>query len=283
MSKEIGHLREAWESHGFLVALAFALISVALSQSHWRRGRRLVYFFFPISLALGFAWWTNWWEISIAIGLGWMIFPVIQMVVLTRKHRVMRYRTLEHLLTYRREFEVLREMSAEWEQLGFEEIENYELKPSDPRQVFRFLISKDKRYFVVVGWTGQGDWAFIYSAVSSWSVEGLHWMTWNYPLPYGLKVTPEVRLWRCSTAESPDLLLQQHMEFLRLNQVEAKARPDLAETDAACKTWLGWFEQQLDYNLKQGWLRFTKETGLIRYSWRGTWGAMGQVFRILLS
>jgi len=196
---------------------------------------------------------------------------------------VMRYRTLESLMTYRSEFEMLRDTASAWEQLGFENIEDCELKPSDPRQVFRFLISKDRRYFVVIGWIGQDNWSFIYSAISSWAEDGIHWMTWNYPLPYGLKMMPQVRLWRCSAADSPELLLQQHMEFLRLNQITIKAHPDLAEAETARKTWLAWFERQMDYNLQQGWLRFAKETGLVRYSWRGTWGAMGQVLRTLLS
>ena len=283
MNHEMWNLSQAWESHGFLLALALALLCLALMQSGWYRGRRLIYFLFPLSLSLGLAWWTKWWEVSIGLALAWMVFPVAQIVILTRKHRVMRYRTLESLMTCRREFEVLRDKAAAWEQLGFEEIENCELKPSDPRQVFRFLISKDQRYFAVVGWIGESDWAFVYSAISSWSEENGHWMTWNYPLPYGLKVTPEVNLWRCSTADSPELLLQQHMEFLKLNQITAKARPDLAETETARKMWLAWFERQMDYNLQQGWLRFAKDTGLVRYSWRGTWGAMGQMVRILLS
>ena len=244
MNQEFWNLRLAWESHGFLLALALIVLAWALLQSSSRRAKRLVYFLFPLSLVLGLGWFTKWWELSIALGLGWMLFPIAQMIVLTRKHRVMRYRTLESLITYRREFEILRDTASAWEQLGFEEIEDCELKPSDPRQVFRFLISKDRRYFVVIGWTGQGDWAFIYSAISSWTAAGVHWMTWNYPLPYGLKVAPELRLWRCSFADSPDLLLQQHIEFLRLNQIEAQPKPELIEADLARKTWLAWFDQR---------------------------------------
>ncbi|MBX7157251.1 MAG: hypothetical protein K1X66_02525 [Verrucomicrobiae bacterium] len=284
MSLIAENFNEMWPKWGYLLALALLLVSAGFSQLTWRGGRRVSFFLFPIALGVGLAWWAKIWVAGLIFALTWMIFPFVQMLILTRRHRVKRHRTLESLMTVRSEFEAFRETAYAWEQLGFENIEDCELKPSDPRQVFRFLVSKDRRFFVVVGLIGQEQWSFIYSAISCWSKDNeMHWMTWNYPLPYGLQLSPELRLWRCTTARTPELLLEQHLEFLRLNQVEARVRPELENAEEARRVWSSWFERQMDYNLRHGWLRLTKEKGLVRYSWRGTLGALGQIFRVLLS
>ncbi|MCC6356528.1 MAG: hypothetical protein IT577_21790 [Verrucomicrobiae bacterium] len=273
---------DLWTSGGAIFAIAMFLFAAGLSQASSTLARRASVPAFALAMGIGVAWFSaSPWFGAIA-AVAWLAFPLVQMTHGLLKVRVARHRELSPTLTYAAEFAELRDRSKEWEEQGFEIIDDCELHPGEPSQVFRFLIAPDHRHLVTLGWISQGPWILTYSAVSSWGQDGRHWMTWNYPLPYGLKTAPDVCLWRCLSADASDALLGAHLELLRLNDVAPMARPDLSEPEGARAAWLAFIHRQLEHNLNVGWLHTVDGGRQVAYSFRGLLGAFSQFFVTLL-
>jgi hypothetical protein len=273
---------DLWHSGGAIFAVATLLLAGGLRYSGSVLARRVSVPLMALAVGLGAAWFAERWWIGLCAGMVWLAMPLVQMIHALLKVRVARRRELRPALTYAPEFAALRDISREFEALDFRIVEDCELKPGDPRQVFRFLVSPDARHLVALGWVSQGPWVLTYSAISSWEAGGHHWLTWNYPLPYGLKTSPDVSLWRCTTADTAEALLGAHLEFLRLNEIPPAERQDLGESDTARDVWLNFIQHQLEYNLREGWLHVVDDGRHVAYSLRGLVGACRQLFRLLL-
>ncbi|HPA19200.1 MAG TPA: hypothetical protein PLU30_15745 [Verrucomicrobiae bacterium] len=271
-----------WASGGAIFSIALFLFASGLAHSASALARHLSVPAFAIAMGLGVSWFSGRPWLGGIAAMAWIAFPLAQMARGLLKVRVARYRQLTPTLTYAPEFAELRDRSKEWEDQGFEIIDDCELHPGEPRQVFRFLAAPDQRHLVTLGWISQDPWILTYSALSSWAADGRHWMTWNYPLPYGLKTSPDVCLWRCRNADTAEALLGAHLEFLRINDVSAAARPEIAEPDGARDTWLAFMHRQLEHNLSVGWLHPVDDGKRLAYSLRGLLGAFSQFFRTLL-
>lgn len=271
-----------WASGGAVFSLALFLFAAGLARSGYAFARRLSVVAFASAMGLGVAWVTDRPWIGFAAGIAWLAFPLIQITRGLMRVRVTRDRRLTPTLTFAPEFAELRDRSREWEEQGFEIIDDCELHPGEPRQVFRFLTSPDRRHMVTLGWISQEPWILTYSAVSSWAVDGRHWMTWNYPLPYGLVTAPGVSLWRCLTADTAESLFGAHLEFLRLNDVETVERQAFSEPEGVRDAWLGFIHGQLEHNLSVGWLHTVDGGKRVAYSLRGLLGAFSQFFKTLL-
>ncbi len=273
---------DVWASGGAIFSIAMFLFAAGLGQASSAWARRLSAPAFALAMGLAAAWFSGHPWVGVIAAVAWLAFPLLQMAHGLLKVRVARRRELSPTLTYAAEFAELRDRSREWEELRFGIIDDCELRPGEPSQVFRFLLSPDEGHLVTLGWISQGPWVLTYSAVSSWDGNGRHWMTWNYPLPYGLKTAPDVCLWRCMTADTAEALLGAHLEYLRINDVAAVPRPHLADSDGARATWLAFIHRQLEHNLSVGWLHTVDGGKRVAYSLRGLLGAFSQFFKTLL-
>lgn len=271
-----------WTSGGAIFSLALFLFAAGLAQSGSTWARRLSVVAFAAAMGVGVAWFADRAWLGVIAGVAWLAFPLIQITRGLMKVRVTRNRQLAPTLTYTPEFAELRDRSKEWEEQGFEIIEDCELHPGEPRQVFRFLAAPDRKHLVTLGWISQEPWILTYSSVSSWAEDGRHWMTWNYPLPYGLKTAPGVNLWRCLSAATAEALFGAHLEFLRLNAIAPVSKPHLAEPEGVSDTWLAFIHSQLEHNLSVGWLHTVDGGKRVAYSLRGLLGAFSQFFKTLL-
>ncbi|MGZ4984049.1 MAG: hypothetical protein ACXV9Q_08105, partial [Chthoniobacterales bacterium] len=113
----------------------------------------------------------------------------------------------------------------------------------------------------------QNDLSFYYLRISSRAHDGIIWTTWNYPLSYGLKLTPQFRINRQRPDQSFWQLYQSHKEYLRQNQVETKAIDQMDEDRIQSEIERD-LREQIAHNVEKGVLKSANERE-VKYSWRG--------------
>ena len=113
----------------------------------------------------------------------------------------------------------------------------------------------------------QHDLSFYYLRISSRAKNGTVWTTWNYPLSYGLKLTPHFRINRQRPDQSFWQLYQSHREFLRRNGVDASAI-DALDDERIQTEMENDLRDQIAHNIRKGVLKQTAG-GDVKYSWRG--------------
>jgi len=137
----------------------------------------------------------------------------------------------------------------------------------DYRQFFRLFYKEEDRAQATICLNEQNDLSFYYLRISSRAHDGIIWTTWNYPLSYGLKLTPRFKINRQRPDQSFWQLYQSHREFLRQNQVETSVIDPMDEDRIQLEVEND-LRDQIAHNLQKGVLKST-ETGEVKYSWRG--------------
>ena len=137
----------------------------------------------------------------------------------------------------------------------------------DYRQFFRLFYREEDRAQAAICLNEQRDFSFYYLRISSRTKDDTVWTTWNYPLSYGLKVSPAFRINRQRPDRSFWQLDQSHREFLRRNKVDpAEIEPlDEEQIQADIEKDL---RDQIAHNIHKGVLKQTA-AGDVKYSWRG--------------
>ncbi|NJK91608.1 MAG: hypothetical protein HC904_07160 [Blastochloris sp.] len=252
------------------LALAYACLQTGWS---WVRRLGLWLVFGTVALAVWFT--TESWVLTLVGLLGWFALPLAQAIYLSRRLRFSLSRRLVKERLELEEFEDWGELTQELREADFTMEGEYGLKPSPIEYGFRLFEHREKNWVAGLALVRQGGVAISYVLVMTRAQDGQLWMTWDYPLSYGLKLPPHVQLYRCLEAYSMRELLEQHKAFLNLNEVvEASERVTAQEALDAM------FGDTMKYNLNIGLLRSSKESGEeIHYSWRGTWFIACQVLR----
>ena len=137
----------------------------------------------------------------------------------------------------------------------------------DYRQFFRLFYKAEDRAQATICFNEQHDLAFYYLRISSRARSGVIWTTWNYPLSYGLKLTPQFRINRQRPDQSFWQLYQSHRAFLRNNNVQVEAIEALDEEKIEQEIERD-LREQIAHNITKGVLKQTPE-GDVKYSWRG--------------
>jgi hypothetical protein len=238
-----------------------------------------------IWLASGLAayFFTNSVLIAALMLLAWMFFPLWEMLFVLRKLRVPRHRHLADARAPRDEFEELAEITGLLADAGFEQIDECRLRPAQHEQYYRIFVREDGLTQATVGYIAQGAIGFHFIAFTSNDKTGHQWVTWDYPLTYGLVMPPETAVYRALHCETVPELYQAHLDFLEINEVKdlvAIARTPQAARERLEET----LNQQIEYNISRGYLApaSDSESESFCYSWRGTLYVAGQVLRDLL-
>src|ERR1700752_4766978 len=126
-------------------------------------------------------------------------------------------------------FPNLNEITREIENEGFLHINDAGWDWEDYRQFFRLFYKAEDRAQATICLNEQHDLAFYYLRISSRAKSGVIWTTWNYPLSYGLKLTPQFRINRQRPDQTFWQLYQSHRAFLRKNSVETTSIDALDE------------------------------------------------------
>jgi hypothetical protein len=214
----------------------------------------------------------------------WICFPLWEIVFVLRQLRMPRHRELADARAPRDEFEELAEMTHALVEAGFEQIDECRLRPAEHEQYYRIFLRPDGLTQATIGYIAQGPIGFHFVAFTSNGRDDRRWVTWDYPLTYGLVMPPGTAVYRALHCPNVPELYQAHLDFLEVNEVRPDDLAAGERTREAARARLEeTLNQQIEYNISRGYL--APVTGpdeeSFCYSWRGTLYVAGQVLRDL--
>ncbi len=253
---------------GLLLTLGVAVLSVALRsfQSSFAQKGGALGILISTFLAVYFV--TESWIIGMFAALAWFFLPWLEILTRIRTLRLPREKALRPKNPPSTDvFPTLDEITSEIQNEGFRHVNDAGWDWEDYRQFFRLFYKDEDRAQATICLNEQNDLAFYYLRISSRANDGIIWTTWNYPLSYGLKLTPHFKINRQRPDQSFWQLYQSHREFLRLNQV-ATSVIDPMDEDRIQLEVENDLRDQIAHNIKAGVLTSTEDGG-VKYSWRG--------------
>src|SRR6266404_4373660 len=253
---------------GLLLTLGVAVLSVALrsfqssfSQKAGAAGI-LISSYFAVYFITGNMGW------GIAGAASWLFLPWLEILTRIRTLRLPKEKRLRPKSPPSTSlFPALDEISREIENEGFAHVNDAGWDWEDYRQFFRLFYKTDDRAQATICLNEQYDLSFYYLRISSRAKDGIVWTTWNYPLSYGLKLTPQFRINRQRPDQTFWQLYQSHREFLRRNRVDVGTIDPLDEDRIQAEIEKD-LRDQIAHNIDKGVLRETPD-GEVKYSWRG--------------
>jgi hypothetical protein len=268
-----------------LVCLVVMLAGLSLLQLDGVSYRKIgmVLIWLASGLAAYFLSGSIWF--ACAMLTAWVFFPLWEMVFVLRQLRVPRHRELADARAPRDEFEELGEMTSALVEAGFEVLDECRLRPAQHEQYYRIFMRKDGLVQATIGYIAQGPIGFHFVAFTSNGKDGRRWVTWDYPLTYGLVMPPNIAVYRALHCQDVAELYQAHLDFLEINEIRPDdLAPGERQREGARAQLEQVLNQQIEYNIEQGYLAPAtgQNTENFCYSWRGTLYVAGQVLRDLL-
>src|SRR5437764_14008818 len=200
--------------------------------------------------------------------LAWLFLPWLEILTRIRALRLPKEKQLRPKSPPSSDtFPALSEITREIEDERFIYVSDAGCDWEDYRQFFRLFYREEDRAQAAICLNEQRDFSFYYLRISSRASNSTVWTTWNYPLSYGLKLSPAFRINRQRPDRSFWQLDQSHREFLRRSRVDpADIEPlDEEQIQADIEKDL---RDQIAHNIHKGVLKQTA-TGDVKYSWRG--------------
>ena len=199
---------------------------------------------------------------------GWFFLPWVEILTRIRALRLPKEKQLRPKSPPSSDtFPSLHEITREIENEGFVHINDAGWDWEDYRQFFRLFYKAEDRAQATICLNEQHDLSFYYLRISSRARSGVIWTTWNYPLSYGLRLTPQFRINRQRPDQSFWQLYQSHRAFLRKNNIHVDALDPL-DDEKIEKEMERDLREQIAHNIDKGVLKQTPE-GDVKYSWRG--------------
>src|SRR3954462_4887969 len=253
---------------GLLLTLGVAVLSVGLRTFHNSYTQKAGALGILAATFLGFYFATNNWVWGLVAALAWLFLPWLEILTRIRALRLPKEKQLRPKSPPSSDtFPALSEMTREIEEEGFVYVSDAGWDWEDYRQFFRLFYREEDRAQAAICLNEQRDFSFYYLRISSRAKGDAVWTTWNYPLSYGLKLSPAFRINRQRPDQSFWQLYQSHKEYLRLNQVETKAIDALDEDRIQAEIESD-LREQIAHNVAKGVLKPANETEG-KYSWRG--------------
>ena len=254
--------------YGLFLTLGVAVLSVALRsyQSSFTQKAGALGILISTYLAVYFL------SGSVATGIvaaaAWLFLPWLEILTRIRALRLPKEKTLRPKRPPSEDiFPTLDEITKEIEGSGFAHVSDAGWEWEDYRQFFRLFYKEEDRAQATICLNEQNDLSFYYLRISSRAHDGIIWTTWNYPLSYGLKLTPQFRINRQRPDQSFFQLYQSHKEFLRENSVETSVVDSMDEEKIQLEIEND-LRDQIAHNIKKGVLK-SASADEVKYSWRG--------------
>lgn len=253
---------------GLFITLGVAVLSVALRSFQTSFAQKAGAFGILVATFLAVYFATGSWIFGILGALAWLFLPWLEILTRIRALRLPKEKTLRPKSPPSSDvFPTLNEITREIENAGFLHVNDAGWDWEDYRQFFRLFYKEEDRAQATICLNEQNDLSFYYLRISSRARDGIIWTTWNYPLSYGLKLTPQFRINRQRPDQSFWQLYQSHKDYLRLNQVETSVIDAMDEERIQTEIEND-LREQIAHNIKQGVLTPTND-GEVKYSWRG--------------
>jgi hypothetical protein len=205
--------------------------------------------------------------LGVAAVAAWFFLPWVEILTRIRALRLPKEKQLRPKSPPSSDvFPSLSDITCEIENEGFAHVNDAGWDWEDYRQFFRLFYKAEDRAQATICLNEQHDLSFYYLRISS-RAKGTIWTTWNYPLSYGLKLTPHFRINRQRPDKSFWQLYQSHREFLRKNGIYTDVIEPL-DDERIEKEIENDLREQIAHNIDKGVLKQTSE-GDVKYSWRG--------------
>ncbi|MEP6810186.1 MAG: hypothetical protein ABI992_08070 [Chthoniobacterales bacterium] len=253
---------------GLFLTLGVAVLSVALRSYQSSLAQKAGALGILVTTFLFAYFLSGNWIVGLAATLAWLFLPWLEILTRIRVLRLPKEKALRPKSPPSPDvFPTLNEISREIENEGFAHINDAGWDWEDYKQFFRLFYKEEDRSQATICLNEQHDLSFYYLRISSRARDGIIWTTWNYPLSYGLKLTPQFRINRERPDQSFWQLYQSHKEYLRLNQVETDVIAPMDE-DRIQTEIENDLRDQIAHNVEQGVLKSANEKE-VKYSWRG--------------
>jgi hypothetical protein len=253
---------------GLLLTLGVAVLSVALRSFQTSFAQKVGAIGILVSTFLAVYFVSDSWVLALAAALAWFFLPWLEILTRIRALRLPKEKALRPKRPPSSDiFPALDDITREIEAEGFAHVNDAGWDWEDYRQFFRLFYKDEDRAQATICLNEQNDLSFYYLRISSRARDGIIWTTWNYPLSYGLKLTPHFRINRQRPDQSFWQLYHSHREFLRANRVETAAIDPMDEDRIQLEVEND-LRDQIAHNIEKGVLKSTAE-GEVKYSWRG--------------
>jgi hypothetical protein len=253
---------------GLFLTLGVAVLSVALRSFQSSFSQKAGALGILISSYLAVYFISGNWILGVVAAATWLFLPWLEILTRIRALRLPKQKQLRPKRPPSADvFPTLNEITREIEGAGFVHVNDAGWDWEDYRQFFRLFYKDEDRAQATICLNEQHDLSFYYLRISSRAKSGTIWTTWNYPLSYGLKLTPQFRINRQRPDQSFWQLYQSHREFLRDNSVDVNAIDALDENRIQTEIEND-LRDQIAHNINKGVLTQTAE-GDVKYSWRG--------------
>ncbi|MDQ1422268.1 MAG: hypothetical protein QOJ52_4230 [Acidimicrobiaceae bacterium] len=253
---------------GLFLTLGVAVLSVALRSYQTSFAQKAGAIGILASTFLAVYFLSGNWLLGLVAALTWLFLPWLEILTRIRALRLPKEKALRPKSPPSSDvFPTLEEITREIQNEGFHHVNDAGWDWEDYRQFFRLFYKEDDRAQATICLNEQNDLSFYYLRISSRSNDGIIWTTWNYPLSYGLKLTPQFRINRQRPDQSFWQLYQSHREFLRQHQVETSVIDPMDEDRIQLEVEND-LRDQIAHNIKKGVLKPTPD-GEVKYSWRG--------------
>ena len=250
------------------MVLGVAVLSVALRSFQTPFSQKAGALGILVSTFLAVYFASGKWVIGLIGALAWLFLPWLEILTRIRVLRLPREKSLRPKSPPSSEiFPTLNEITREIENEGFAHVNDAGWDWEDYRQFFRLFYKEEDRAQATICLNEQNDLSFYYLRISSRAHDGIIWTTWNYPLSYGLKLTPQFRINRQRPDQSFWQLYQSHKEYLRLHQVATSVIDSLDEERIQSEIERD-LRDQIAHNIEKGVLKSAND-GEVKYSWRG--------------
>src|SRR5216117_96672 len=206
------------------LTLGVALLSIGLRSFQNSYAQKAGALGILVTSFLAIYFITRSWLLGLAAAVSWLFLPWLEILTRIRALRLPKEKQLRPKSPPSSDtFPALSEITREIEDEGFVHVGDAGWDWEDYRQFFRLFYKEEDRAQAAICLNEQHDLSFYYLRISSRAKSGTIWTTWNYPLSYGLKLTPHFRINRQRPDQSCWQLSQSNREFLRANSVERDA------------------------------------------------------------
>jgi len=253
---------------GLLLTAGVAVLSIALRSFQASWAQKAGAFGILASTFLAVYFFSGSWVAGVFAALLWLFLPWLEILTRIRALRLPKEKSLRPKGPPSSDvFPTLNEITREIENEGFAHINDAGWDWEDYKQFFRLFYKEEDRAQATICLNEQNDLSFYYLRISSRANDGTIWTTWNYPLSYGLKLTPQFRINRQRPDQSFWQLYQSHKEYLRNNQVETKVIDPMDEDRIQAEIEND-LREQIAHNIEKGVLKPANDSE-VKYSWRG--------------
>jgi hypothetical protein len=211
----------------------------------------------------------------------WFLFPWFEIAGRVRRLRFPMRSEVKHRFPPSRDvFPDLDEITTEVEEAGFVQADDAGWKWEQTDHFVRLFYHPEKNLQASISVAQQEGFVFSHASLTTRTVDGMTFISTNYPFSFTMRLAPRQRMNRCTDVETFADMLASHEAFLAKNSVTGE-RVSPQEPEQLHSAIQRDLTQQIDHNLITGVIVRADEQHF-RYSWRGCFYLWFQVVKDMI-